>query len=416
MNQKTFIVIGAGHRGRIYSRVAKLFPDRARIVGIAEPNDFYRDYMVKEYNIPLENVYTDWKQLAGQKKIADAVIIATQDKMHAEPAVAFANLGYHIMLEKPMATTETDCRRIVDAVIKNKIIFAVCHVMRYTNFTHNLKSILDSGVIGDIVTVQHLENVGYWHQAHSYVRGNWRNEQLSSPMLLAKSCHDMDWLRYIMNVRCRKVSSFGYLTYFKRANQPKGAADRCFDCNVESTCPYSAIKIYLRHAANNRFGWPVDVVTHEKTYTAVHEAIKTGPYGRCVFACDNNVVDNQVVNLDFDGDRTCVFTMTAFNKTGHRKTRIFGTRGEIYGDGLNIIERYDFLTDKTEIIDLSKQGPVTSGHGGGDNGLAGSFLDALIKDDPSTILSGPKETLESHLMVFAAEKARKENRVVDIEL
>jgi len=289
--------------------------------------------------------------------------------------------------------------------------------MRYTAYTRRLKSVLDSGVIGQVVSVQHLEPVGYWHQAHSFVRGKWRNEAESSSMLLAKSCHDLDWLRYIMGARCLKVSSFGSLYHFRKDSKPAGAADRCLDCPVEPRCPYSAKKIYLGRFARGHTGWPVNVLAPEVTEESLTEALRTGPYGRCVYACDNDVVDNQVVNMEFEGGRTATFTMTAFHPGGDRKTRIFGTRGYIEGDG-NTIRHSDFLTDKTETIQANAgaEGTVKSGHGGGDYGLAQSFLAAVANNDPSKVLTGPAESLETHLMVFAAERSRLEGRVVDIDL
>lgn len=412
MQPAKIVIIGAGSRGSGYATYAQQFPDRAQIVGVAEPRDAYRERLANAHNIPANHVFTDWKQVAEQPKFADAVIIATQDRMHTEPAIAFANLGYHILLEKPMAPTPEECRRIVDTVKANDILFGVCHVLRYTRLTQKLKAIIDSGDIGDVVNIQRLEPVGFWHQAHSFVRGNWRNEAESGFMLLTKSCHDLDWLRYMMGVPCEAVSSFGTLKHFRKEEQPEGASDRCLDCAVEATCPYSARRIYMTVLERGHTGWPVNVLVPDPTPETVLEALRTGPYGRCVYACDNDVVDNQVVNMQFAGGRTATFTMTAFTKMAHRKTYIFGTRGQLYTDG-RYIEHYDFLTDSTSTIDMEAPDiTALGGHGGGDYWLMHSFVQALIDNDPRHILSGPDETLESHLIVFAAEQARKENRVV----
>ena len=414
MNPVKLLIIGGGGRGSGYATFATEHPDLAKVVGVAEPREFYRNRLVEDHDIPAENVFTDWKAAAERERFADAVIIATQDNMHADPAEAFANLGYHMLLEKPMAPNEADCRRIVAAAVENKIIFAVCHVMRYTRYTQELKAVVDSGAIGEVVSLQHLEPVGYWHQAHSFVRGNWGNEAASSPMLLAKSCHDLDWIRYVMDARCLKVSSFGSLFHFRKENKPAGAADRCLECSVEADCPYSAKKIYLGMLERGKTGWPVDVLTPDVTPEGVTQALRDGPYGRCVYECDNDVVDNQVVNMLFEGGRTASFIMTAFNEAGHRKTHIFGTRGEIYGDGSKIT-LFDFLTDTTEVIDTdSADASILGGHGGGDYGLMSGFIAAVAAGDPSKILSGPAETLETHLMAFAAEQARRENSVIDV--
>ena len=410
----TFLIVGGGHRGCGYAAFAKKHPELARVVGVAEPREFYRRKLVQEHGIPPENVFSDWRQAAERKRFADAVIIATQDRQHTEPAVAFASLGYDMLLEKPMANTEADCRKIAAAVKESGILFAVCHVLRYTDYTRRLKAILDEGRIGRIVSIQHLEPVGYWHQAHSFVRGNWRNESESSFMLLAKSCHDLDWLRHVMGLPMRRVSSFGSLMHFRRDCRPAGAADRCLDCGVEAQCPYSAKRIYLERFHAGHTGWPLDVITSDLTEAGVLAALRDGPYGRCVYDCDNDVVDHQVVNIEFDDGPTATFTMTAFTEMSDRKTRIFGTRGRIEGDG-RTLRVLDFLTDHEETIDTrAPAGSILGGHGGGDYRLMQGFVAAVGEQDPAKILSGPAETLESHLAVFAAERARREGRVVEI--
>ena len=417
MDPVRLIVVGAGGRGSGYATYARHHPEQLQIVGVAEPRDFYRERLADDYDIPYENIAVDWRELAARPRFADGVIITTQDAMHAEPAVAFANLGYHVLLEKPMAPNPDDCRRIVDAAKRNDIIFAVCHVMRYTSYTQQLKAILDAGRIGEIVSIEHLEPVGYWHQAHSFVRGNWRNEAESSPMLLAKSCHDLDWLRYLVGQPCVQVSSFGSLKHFRPEEAPEGAGERCLECPVEPVCPYSAVKIYLGRVRRGETGWPVNVLTPDVTVEGVTEALRTGPYGRCVYGCDNDVVDHQVVNLLFANGATASFTMTAFTRQRDRETHIFGTHGEIYGNG-STIQIYDFLTDQTETIqtDRASDGSILTGHGGGDYGIMQRFVTALSTGDRSQILSGPDETLETHLMVFAAEAARREGRVAPVTL
>jgi predicted dehydrogenase len=409
----TLLVIGAGVRGAGYAEYALAYPDQVKIVGVAEPDAYRRERMAARHAIPAANVFTDWTQAAGRARFADGVIIATQDRLHAGPAIAFAGLGYNMLLEKPMAPNLADCRRIVGAARAAGILFAVCHVLRYTDYTQKVKEIVTAGRLGEVITLQHLEPVGYWHQAHSFVRGNWRNETQSSFMLLSKSCHDLDWISYIMDRPCTHVTSFGSLKHFRRAEQPHGAADRCLDCPVEPSCPYSAVKIYLGRVARGDTGWPTDVLTPDVTLEGVTEALRTGPYGRCVFACDNDVVDHQVVSMQFADQTTATFTMTAFNRQRERETRIFGTRGELYGNG-RFIEIHDFLTDQTERIDteLDGDGSLLSGHGGGDLGLMRRFSAALAQNDQSLILSGPDATLETHQMVFAAEQARREARVV----
>ena len=418
MKQVTLLIAGCGARGSGYGRFALANPERAKVVAIAEPIAERRNAVGDAHNVPPEYRFNSWEEAARHPRLADAVLICTQDQMHEEPAIAFAQLGYDILLEKPMAPTADACRRIVAAVKKAGVLFAVCHVLRYTAYTRKLKEVLASGAIGEIINIQHLEPVGYWHQAHSFVRGNWRNETESSFMLLAKCCHDVDWLRYVMGQPCRQVQSFGTLKHFRSECAPKGAAARCLDCpaEIEKNCPYSAIKIYLRDRLDKgHTGWPVNVLAHEVTRETILDALRNGPYGRCVYACDNDVVDNQIVNMIFDNGSTVSMTMTAFNSHGGRLTRIFGTRGSIDTDS-NTITLFDFLTDKKTVIDtaIKNDGGILSGHGGGDGGLMDAFISAVAEQDPSKILSGTDETLESHLMVFAAEESRKNGKVMDI--
>jgi len=405
----TMLIVGAGGRGNAYANFAAQNPDRARVVAVAEPRAPWRDKLAAAHDLQPCHIFTDWRDAAARERLADAVLICTQDRMHVEPALAFAEKGYHILLEKPMAPSPEDCRRIVAAAKRTGSIFAVCHVLRYTNYSRKLKEILDSGAIGDVVSIQHLEPVGYWHQAHSFVRGNWRNTAESSPMLLAKSCHDLDWIRYMIGLKCVQIQSFGSLFHYTPQHRPAGAADRCLDCPVEADCPYSAARFYLGKIDREELGWPVDVLTPDLTREGVTEALRTGPYGRCVYACDNDVVDHQVVNMEFEGGPTASFTMTAFTPTTDRMTRIFGTRGYITGHE-GRIELYDFLTEQTREIETDASG----GHGGGDEGIMGAFTRAIGDGDPSAILSGPDETLETHLMVFAAEKSRREGRVITL--
>jgi predicted dehydrogenase len=418
MSQKTIkmIVAGAGDRGVAHARsAARLSEGNVEIVGVAEPREHHRNQMVEEFGIPPQNAFTDWRDMAEREIFADAVVIATQDAMHTEPAEAFAAKGYHILLEKPMAPTPEECRRITTAVTENDCIFAVGHVLRYTPYTQKLKEIVDSGALGEIVTMDRVEALGYWHQAHSYVRGNWRNEAESSFILMAKACHDIDWMHYIMGARCTAVSSFGSLQHFRPECQPEGAADRCMECSVESTCPYSAKRIYFSRLRKGETDWPLNVVVPNPTEERLTEALKTGPYGRCVYTCDNDVVDHQVVNMQFDTGATASFTLTGCSTAGHRQTRIFGTRGELIGNG-SIIKVFDFLTETwTEHDTNAADSSILGGHGGGDGGLMLAFIDAIQNNDPTRILSGPQETLDSHLMVFAAEQARREGRVVALD-
>ncbi len=410
------IIVGAGGRGWGYANYATKCPDKARVVGVAEPRTFHRKRMVRAHDIPRERTFRTWQALAKQPKLADAVLICTQDAMHEKPMEAFAKLGYAILLEKPMAPTVRACRNIVKIAKEYDVPFAVCHVMRYTRYTQALKKMLTDGLIGEIVNIEHFEPVGFWHQAHSFVRGNWRNEKETSFMLLAKSCHDIDWLSYIMEKPCVRTSSFGSLRHFRKSEQPAGAADRCMECKFADSCAYSAKRFYFGRLERGELGWPLDVADPEMTAETLEKALREGPYGRCVYACDNDVVDNQVVGLQYADGTTASFTMSAFNPGGGRKTRIGGTLGYIETNDSSLIRHFDFVTGEWHEIDTAaSDASILGGHGGGDGGIMDAFIHAVATGDRSRILSGPDATLESHMTVFAAEESRRKGRVVEME-
>ncbi|XP_063173536.1 uncharacterized oxidoreductase YjhC-like [Candoia aspera] len=417
------LVIGAGNRGENYSSYALHFPERMKVIGVADPRELVRNRLQEAHRIPEENVFDDWTAAVEREKFADAVIITTPDRLHKAPAVAFAQKGYHILLEKPMAVTAEDCAEVVQACKSNNIILAVCHVLRYHPVTLKIKELLDAGLIGDICHIQHLEPVGFWHFAHSFVRGNWRNEGESSFSLLAKSCHDIDLINFWMgSKRCLHVSSFGSLSHFTKEHKPEGAGSRCLDCSVEANCPYSARKIYLERAEWGSFNWPVSVVCSNggRDIETLMEALHLGPYGRCVYDCDNDVVSNQVVNMEFEGGATAAFTMVAFTeKLGERTTTIYGTKGELSCEGeRGPVEIFDFLQKKKTLVSPRIEPGIPAslqGHYGADYYLIDSFVSAVSENDPSRIPTSPEETLRSHLLVFAAEQARRENRVVVVE-
>ncbi|MEU6408768.1 Gfo/Idh/MocA family oxidoreductase [Microbispora sp. NPDC046933] len=415
MSRVTLALVGAGLRGRAYARHAHACGS-GEVVAVAEPDPYRRESTAEEFGIPPERVYADWSELAGAGRLADAAIIATQDRLHTGPAVRLADQGYHILLEKPMATTDHEAAAIGEAARRNRIMLAVCHVLRYTAYTQAIKRLLDSGRIGRLVSVQHLEPVGWWHQAHSFVRGHWRRQDTSAPMLLTKACHDIDWLVYLFGRTPAAVSSFGSLTHFRAESRPDGAAERCVECPLEPACPYSAKRLYLGCLGDpdSEF-WPLSAVTETHTEAAVLDALRTGPYGRCVYACDNDVVDHQVVTMEFPDGATCSFTMSAFTPMEHRRTRLFGTHGYLDGDG-RTLRLVDFRTGGEEIVDTSVDaGPsAADGHGGGDEALVEAFLAAVATGDPARLRSDAAESLATHRVVWAAELARTTGSVVRI--
>jgi predicted dehydrogenase len=412
-----FLVLGAGSRGTTYAEHLARHPEQGQVVAVAEPDPYRRAAFADRHGLPADRVFASWQDALAAPRLADAVTVTTQDSDHVGPALAAAGQGYHILLEKPIAPTEAETRRLVESVQAAGVLLAVCHVLRYTPHTVALRALLDAGAVGEVMSIEHLEPVGWWHAAHSFVRGNWRNETESSPMLLAKSCHDLDWLLAVAGRPCERVASFGSLSHFTRAHQPEGAADRCLECptHIESACPYSARRIYLGALEQGATDWPLSVITQDVTREGVIRALADGPYGRCVYACDNDVVDHQVVSMEFEGGLTASFTMTAFTTMRGRNTRIFGTHGEITTDS-RVITLDDFRTGERRVIDTAVDADegAAGGHGGGDAGLVTAFTAALRAGDPSLVPSTAEESLRSHLMVFAAERARRTGHVEDV--
>jgi predicted dehydrogenase len=411
-DQVTLAVVGAGNRGQQYARLAA-GTGKARVVAVAEPLAARREVVAREYDLPADAVFEDWTALAARPRLADAVVVATQDREHVGPAIAFADAGYHILLEKPVAPTEEEGLAIAAAAERSGVRLAVCHVLRYTPHTRLVKNLL--GRIGALVAVQHLEPVGWWHFAHSYVRGNWRRADRATPLLLAKACHDVDWLQYVVGRRALRVSSFGSLFHFRPEQAPPGASDRCVTCRVEPDCPYSAVRLYNSCLGNpNRERWPLGTVVDTFTADAVDAALRDGPYGRCVYACDNDAVDHQVVNIEYEGGVTASITVSAFTPMSDRRTRIMGTRGYLETDGHRVYV-YDFVTGTGETVEVGHGGAdAARGHGGGDAGLVDAFLAALTTADPDLITTGPTESLASHRVVWAAERARRDGTVVTL--
>lgn len=328
--------------------------------------------------------------------------------MHYKPAKLTLEKGYHLLLEKPMSNNPMEIMELGRIAKEKNNVFMICHVLRYTPFFSTIKNIIDSGEIGEVESIQHNENIGYFHFAHSFVRGNWRNSDQSSPLILQKSCHDMDILLWLTNADCTKIASFGHLSYFNSKNKPKNAADRCINCSVEEECPYSAKKIYY----NSIGKWPTTVISEIQNEDAIKKAVAEGPYGRCVFSCDNNVMDHQATILEFSNGITATFHLSAFSNKVHRTIRVMGTKGEIIGDdSKNEIEYQIFGSNKKTIINPKM---VAGGHGGGDTGIMNDFISLILSNEGDALTSAEK-SVQSHMMAFAAEESRTNNIVVDIQ-
>lgn len=415
------VLLGAGDRGTIYANYIKNHKDEVEIVAIAEPIKERRENIKRMFALEDELVFLSWEQALNIGKVGDVAIVSTQDRMHYEPTMKALELGYHVLLEKPMSPDLKECIDMVNKSEEKNCHLLVCHVLRYTEFFNELKRILDSKEIGELVTIQHIENVGYYHQAHSFVRGNWRNKEESAPMILAKCCHDLDLMYWYVNSTCESLVSYGSIKHFKSECAPKGAAKKCLDCDIED-CPYDARKIYFKciqdtskqdsNTTSTRH-WPASTITEDLSREGITRALKEGPYGRCVYYCDNNVVDNQVISLNFKNGVTVAFTMTAFTGKVSRITRFMGTHGEVRANTeTNKIEIYDFRNDSIKVIDVKEPG---SGHGGGDSGIMRDFLDLVKTDKVEKRYTTGRVSIESHVIALLAEESRIKGEYINIE-
>ena len=400
-------MIGAGARGiGVYGDYSLKHPHAIRFVAVAEPDPERRAYFASQHQIPLQAQYRSDQEILAQPKMADTCFICTQDTLHVRPALQAMALGYDIFLEKPMAVTPDDCLLIGKQAKQLKRKMMIGHVLRYTPFFSQIKDWIDQGKIGQLMTIQHNENVSYWHQAHSYVRGNWHNEKQSAPMLLAKSCHDLDLMIWLAGSEVRHVSSLGELTHFNAKNAPKGSPEYCMDgCPEKDTCLYYAPKVY-----RNAPIWMKLPVSNQMTDEALMKALKKGPYGRCVYHNDNDVVDHQVTIVEFTNDVTVAFTMTGFTEENTRTIKVMGTKGEIRGhlekNELELIQ-FDRGVVETHTLDRAE-----TGHGGGDQGIMDAFV-AYIETGTNAEKADLKASIHSHLLAFAAEESRKNKTMVD---
>ena len=412
----TAITLGAGSRGNVYGNYGIQFPKELNIVGVAEPITLRNERYTEKHNIPEENRFTTWEHVFDRPKFADAIIISTPDNLHYGPCMKALEMGYDILLEKPIAPTEEECRAILALAKKTGRIVAVCHVLRYAPYFIKLKEMIDSGVIGELISIQHFEPIEHIHMSHSYVRGNWHNSKETTPIILAKSCHDLDILRWLVGEPCKSISAFGGLKWFKESNAPSGSTNRCTDgCAVEATCPYSALKIYHRDRQRTYvFDLPEDKSAHGEF---ILEQLKTTNYGRCVYKMDNDQPDHYVTSMEFKNEVTANFSMEAFTSYHGRRTRIMGSLGDITGDMDHFIHT-DFLTNKATKWDITVEDVgdyKNSGHGGGDWALVTDWVKAVKKQDASLLTSTIDASVESHIIGFSAEKSRKTKQIISID-
>lgn len=402
------ILIGAGNRGSIYANYALENPYELQIVGVAEPNKERRERICKLHGIS-EHSYASWEELLALPKIADCAIICTQDKMHYGPTMEALQKEYHVLLEKPMSGDKKECISLEAEAQRQNRLLLIAHVLRYSDFFKTIENLLAKGTIGKLISINLIENVGYWHFAHSFVRGYWRNSKESNPIILAKSCHDMDLLAWFSGADAKSVVSFGRLNYFKTENKPKGATKKCLQgCPYLNDCIYSVKNIYSMERAKEL----ANILSEGQGMERLQKELEESQFGNCVFDSDNDVADNQISAIEFENGVTATFILNAFSNEISRSIRLVGTEGEISGDTFsNRISYIRFKEDAETHIILPE---AQSGHGGGDFGLVRDFVQ-MIRNNRTDGPSSARLSLMSHIMAFAAEESRISHRIIDIE-
>ena len=402
----SIVAIGAGNRTNKYLEYVKQHSDKVKLVGVVELNDIRRKHVADCFSLDASQCFVDYRDFFQHPVEADAVMICTPENMHFEPTMQAIERGYHILLEKPIAQTLEECMLIAQAARKHDVLVSVCHVLRYHPYFMKIKELVDSGELGNIISINHRTSVGLDRTAHGFVRGLWRKEAVTNPMLMSKCCHDIDFLLWLTKTPCRKLTSFGSLRWFKEKNAPEGSAARCVDCKVESRCPFSAVDLYrVRRDWIANFDVPEGKTIDE----VIEEQLRYGLYGRCVYRCDNDVVDHQIVSMEMESEVTINFSMDVFTVKDNRETHICLTEGEIDGDETRL-KVCRFRGVKEEVYDFSDLAHQPF-HAGADLNIVADFIDAIQKNRRNVVTS-IEQSVESHRICFEAERSRKEQRTI----
>lgn len=401
MKKVTFAVCGMGNRGAVYAGMQLRYPEEMEVTAMADTRPERLAAANKYLQLPPERLFSTAEEMFKQPKLADIMMITTQDAQHKGHALRAMELGYDLLLEKPISNKLEDIVEIANTAKRLGRTVIVCHVLRYTPFYRQVKKLLQEGVVGKIQSVEAAEWVGHLHFAHSYTRGNWHNSKESSPMILAKCSHDMDIIYWLTESACQKVTSFGSLTHYRKESAPEGAAERCSDCKLE--CPWNAQKFYLPRVPK----WPTNVIHPEPTLENITQLLETSNYGRCIYHMDNDVVDHQVVNMELEGGITATFQMNGFANADTRTLHIVGTEGEMMGNFRTHELWYQRFGEERVNIPAETLGTETKGHGGGDAGLIQNVIRYYRGDEfDSSSITLIDRSVESHYMAFAAEESR----------
>lgn len=423
----TCIIVGAGHRGLLYADYALIHPDRLKIVGVADPNPIRRKAAMERYGFSEDMCFESAEALAATgKRLADTVINATMDEEHIPTSVPLLKLGYDMLLEKPFAINPEEMFYFLDLAREYDNTVLICHVLRYAPFYRRIKDLIVQDKIGEVISIQMSEMVSYHHLAVSYLRGKWSNRDLcGAPILLAKTCHDIDLMLWLKGQRPAEVSSFGSDFQFAEFKKPQGTADRCLDCNIVDSCLYSAKSHYLSHPDRWTFYvWaPIEDIENPTLEDKKKSLEKDNPYGQCVWRCDHKNVDHQMTTVSFSDGSTGVLNLTGGSAKGDRYIHIIGSKGEILGNFdsgsftlRTIVPEHPEGFEETQIraYEVSDASGMMGEHGGGDILLVEDFVSILQGNKPSISATSLEDSILGHLTVFKAEEARKNHQVLEL--
>ncbi len=392
----------------IYAHWIKVNHPDVQFVAMADPNLNKRLRFSREFNIPIEACFDSWESILEQEQLAEAAIISTQDFMHYEPTIKALSKGYHVLLEKPISGSKKELIHLREHAKAQKRILSIAHVLRYSDFFGVIKHLIEDNVIGKLKTIQHEENIGYYHYAHSFVRGPWNRSDRANPIILAKACHDMDLMAWYVNAKCTRVASFGTRNNFTKDNKPKDAPSRCSkDCPYASTCAYEVHKLYNQEKAQHL----ARIIENE--FGSLEKGLAESDYGRCVYDLDNDVMETQVTLLEFENGVNATFHLSAYTDEISRYLHLMGTEGEIRGNTLNrtiVIKRFDEAEER--IIHITESDSL---HEGGDAGIVKGFIEEVMANNIEDGRTSVDKSIMSHLMSLAAEASRISHRVIDLE-
>ena len=413
----TAIILGAGHRAMAYADYSVAHPDELKIVGVADPDEYRRNFVRERFGFPENQCFASAEELASVPKFADVVINGTMDEIHVETSIPVLEKGYDMLLEKPFAVNEEELDRLVEVVNRNGNKVMICHVLRYNPVYLNIKNSIISGEIGDVINIQTVEDVSYHHLSTSYVRGKWANsKKCHTSMLLAKCCHDLDLMMWLMgDDKPVSVSSVGSRFHFRPENAPENSGTRCLvDCPRVDYCDYSAKRLYLDHPDSwEVYVWRELEDIENPTDEQRRELLMKSEYGRCMFKCDNDVVDHQSVLVNFASGATGTHNLTGGAAESLRTIRVIGTKGEIYAELENKFVKIKTINPDPNkyfderIIDLSKT--PDEGHGGADTALTADFIKFIRDDNPSVSCTSIHNSIAGHRIIFLADKSRENN-------